>query len=103
MAGGTGTGFIRGFQFQGGMADIVFQQFFANGCFNGVGSVVGDDMHSGAVGLPIHAPDVDMVDIQHTGNLHNMFPYLGDRNALGDSLQEQVQSFFQVVKNIITW
>ena len=53
-------------QFQRHMADAVLCQFLTDGMLDMVVVSVCHHMHSGKVALAVHAPNVDMVDIQNT-------------------------------------
>ena len=78
------------FQFQGRMADAVFKQFLANFRLDFVGIRICDDMHGGIIALPIHAPDMNMVDIQNPldpGDMRFNFLYI---DTVGRFFKEQL-------------
>ncbi len=62
------TMFARSFEFDSGVANIMFFKFLANRVFNFRRVAFGDDMKCSVVMETIHAPDVDMVNILDTFN-----------------------------------
>ena len=63
---------ISRLQFQCHVADTIGFQLFPHGLFNSMGICIRHNMHRPIAGLPIHAPKMDMVHIQNTGNLHKL-------------------------------
>ena len=79
--------------FKGHMANAMFLQLPTNEPLDLVGISVRDDVHSGVVILAIHAPNMDVVYILHTGNFGNVFLKFLHIYLAGRFLKNQLDGF----------
>lgn len=56
-------------QFQSGVVDSVFLQFLTDLLLDPVRIAVCNNVHSRVIGLPVHAPNMNMVYIQNAVNM----------------------------------
>ena len=69
-------------------------QPFPDGFFDDMGIFIGAHMHGGAVIEAVNTPKMDVVDIQHPGNLPELcFQFLLAESVRG-LLQKQIQNGF---------
>jgi len=84
-------------QLQRDVPDAVLSQFLSHRLFDVVVVAACDDMHGGVIGLSIHAPDVDVVHVDHALDLAKVLLDLLHVNAVGRLFQEKVDHLLQIL------
>ncbi len=84
------------FQLQGGMGDSVLVELFTDQVLNGVGICICYDVEGGAVVVAVQAPNVEVVDLQDTLNVGQVFLDLLRVYVMGRFLQEDMDDFLEM-------
>ena len=78
------------------MAQAVPGQLCPKGGFDLPRVAVRNDMGGGEVVMPVHAPNVKVVNIQNSVDLFDMFPDLCHLDGMRRLFQKQICGFFQI-------
>ena len=62
-----------GFDFDGHVGDAMLAQFFTDAFFDILSGRIGDGVQRGVVTLPVHAPNMDVVDVDDALDFAQMF------------------------------
>ena len=76
-------------QLERDVSNAVLRELLSHSVLDLVCIGIGDDMHRGVMAFAVHAPNVDMVDVQHAVDLENMLSKLGNLHAVRSFLQKE--------------
>ena len=88
------------FQLQCRVTDPMFSQFLADRLFNLVRVGICHNMHGGIVILPVHAPNMDMMNVKDSVDGRNVFFDLPDLDSVRYFFKESIKPLLQVANRI---
>ena len=88
------------FELKGGVAYAVLSQLLSHLVLDMVRMAVGDHVHGGVITLPVHAPDVDVVNVYDTFDLAKMLLYFVNIHTVGGLFKKKIQNLFEIFDGV---